>query len=123
MNDFYCDMNCKSCIDGCSRRLVPPDITESDLNIQSMKILGERFVRQIHEDDEWHETEPGHYQNNRYSAVFKDKDGIAYDIHGKVFTDDGENWYSNNESRVNITFPYTVPDKPEYVYLNKKEED
>ena len=75
------------------------------------------------EDDEWHETEPGHYQNNRYSAVFKDKDGIAYDIHGKVFTDDGgETWYSSGDSRVNITFPYTVPDKPEHVYLNKNQE-
>ena len=76
------------------------------------------------EDDEWHETEPGHYQNNRYSAVFKDKDGIAYDIHGKVFSDDGgETWYSSSDSRVNVTFPYTVPDKPEYVYLNKEKDE
>lgn len=76
------------------------------------------------EDDEWNEIEPGHYQNNRYSAVFKDKDGVAYDIYGKVFTDNGgKTWFSSCDSRLNITFPYTVPDKPEYVYLNKKEEE
>ena len=75
------------------------------------------------EDDEWDKNEDGCYQNNRYSAVFKDKDGRAYNIEGKVFTDDGEVWYQNKDSKVYITFPYTVPDHPEYVYLNKKEED
>lgn len=72
-------------------------------------------------DDEWNEISPGLYQNKRYSAVFKDKDGTAYNIEGKVFTDDGELWYMNMDSRVNVTFPYVVPDKPEYVYKNKEE--
>lgn len=75
------------------------------------------------EDDEWHEIGDGCYQNNRYSAVFKDRDGRAYNSEGKTFTDDGEVWYTSKDSRVYITFPYAVPDHPEYVYLNKKEAD
>ena len=73
------------------------------------------------EDDEWNDV-GDHLQNKRYSAVFKDKDGIAYDIDGKVFTDDGKVWYTCRDSRVDVTFPYSVPDKPEYVYRNKKAE-
>jgi len=72
------------------------------------------------EDDEWNNV-GDHFQNKRYSAVFKDKDGTAYNIEEKVFTDDGEVWYTCKDSSVNITFPYVVPDKPEYVYRNKKE--
>lgn len=72
------------------------------------------------EDDEWNNV-GDHFQNKRYPAVFKDKDGTAYNIEGKVFTDDGEVWYMCKDSKVNITFPYTVPDKPEYVYRNKEE--
>ena len=75
------------------------------------------------EDDEWNEVGDGHYQNKRYSAVFKDKDGIAYNIEGKVFTDDGDIWYTSGDSRVNVTFPYVVPDKPEYVYRNKEDKE
>jgi len=73
------------------------------------------------EDDEWNDIGDGFLQNKRYSAVFKDKNGIAYNIEGKVFTDDGETWYQCKDSRVDITFPYVVPDKPEYVYRNKEE--
>lgn len=72
------------------------------------------------EDDEWNDIGDGRLQNKRYSAVFKDKDGIAYNIEGKVFTDDGKIWYTSKDSRVNVTFPYVVPDKPEYVYRNKE---
>ena len=74
-------------------------------------------------DDEWKDIGDGRFQNKRYSAVFKDKDGTAYNIEGKVFTDDGEIWYTNRDSRVDITFPYVVPDKPEYVYRDKKESE
>jgi len=71
------------------------------------------------EDDEWNELGDGSFQNKRYSAVFKDKDGNTYDIDGKVFSDDdGETWYTCRDSRVDVTFPYVVPDKPEYVYRN-----
>lgn len=75
------------------------------------------------EDSEWNEVETGVYQNKRYSAVFKEKDGKAYNIHGKQFTDDnGETWYTSKNSRIDITFPYIVPDRPEKVYLNKESE-
>lgn len=73
------------------------------------------------EDDEWNELGDGSFQNKRYSAVFKDKDGTTYDVDGKIFTDDGEIWYTSRDSRVNVTFPYVVPDKPEYVYRNEEE--
>ena len=75
------------------------------------------------EDDEWDEVGDRLFQNKRYSAVFKNKDGAAYNIDGKVFTDDGKVWYRCKESRVNVTFPYEVPDKPEYVYKNKEVAD
>ena len=73
------------------------------------------------EDDEWNDVgfNDGLLQNKRYSAVFKDKDGNAYDVSGKVFSDDGEVWYSCKDSRVDVTFPYIVPDKPEYVIKEK----
>ena len=76
------------------------------------------------EDDEWNVSLCGDdsLQNKRYSAVFKDKDGTAYNIEGKVFTDDGEIWYTSKDSKVNVTFPYVVPDKPEYVYRNKEKD-
>ncbi len=73
------------------------------------------------EDDEWIDVGDGLFQNKRYSAVFKDKDGTAYNIEGKVFSDDGEVWYTNRDSRVNVTFPYVVPDKPEYLINVVKE--
>ena len=76
------------------------------------------------EDSEWNEIEPGLYQNKRYSAVFKEKDGKVYNNEGRIFTDDGgEVWYGNKDSRVEITFPYTVPDDPERVYLNTAESE
>lgn len=77
------------------------------------------------EDDEWSDVgDGGTFQNKRYSAVFKDKDGATYDIDGKVFTDDdGETWYTCKDSRVDVTFPYVVPDKPEYVYRNKEDKE
>lgn len=74
------------------------------------------------EDDEWCEIGDGRYQNKRCSSVFKDKDGRAYNIEGKVFTDNGEVWYTNKNSKVYIDFPYVVPNHPEYVYLNKESE-
>ncbi len=73
------------------------------------------------EDDEWNEVGDGSFQNKRYSAVFKDKDGTAYNIEGKAFADDGEVWYTSRDSRVNVTFPYVVPDKPEHVYRGRED--
>ena len=75
-------------------------------------------------DNEWNEIEPGFYQNKRYSAVFKEKDGKVYNCEGKIFTDDGgKSWYTSKDLYIEITFPYIVPDEPEEVYLNKAESE
>lgn len=69
------------------------------------------------EDGEWDEVADGVFQNNRCSHVFKQKDrfnGQAYDIQGKVFTDSNGSSYTNSESHVPITFPYT----PTTEYVN-----
>lgn len=63
-------------------------------------------------DYEWFEYMPGHWQNKRCSHVFKDSSG-AYDIEGKVFREPNGCCYTNMESRVPVTFPYTP--KREYV--------
>ena len=66
------------------------------------------------------------FQNNRCGTVFKDNTG-AYCIDGKVFwewismpdIDDGKPFkscFTSYESRVPVTFPYVVPEKPEYVF-------
>lgn len=91
-------------------------------------------------DDEWAEVtryndEVPLYQNKRCSHVFKDADG-AYDINGKVFwewarrpLDEDEpgypgihtyKWsYTCRDSRVPVTFPYTIPDEPIYEYRHE----
>lgn len=76
------------------------------------------------EDSEWDEIRPGFYQNKRYTAVFKEKDGKTHNSDGKIFTDDGgETWYTSKDSRIEINFPYVVPNEPERVYLNKTEKE
>jgi hypothetical protein len=85
------------------------------------------------DDSEWVKHDYGSelmYQNKRRSSVFKDANGECYDIDGKVFwewykTDDGDvsrSYYSCRESRVPVTFPYTVPDKPIYEYRHSNAE-
>ena len=87
------------------------------------------------EDSEWNDVaDYGDgttlYQNNRRSSVFKDADGSCYDIDGKVFwewyKDDASGWsksyYSGQDSRTPVTFPYTVPDKPIYEYRHSDAE-
>lgn len=85
-------------------------------------------------DDEWvdvamYNADGGSlYQNKRYSKLFKEgKDGQAYNIEGKVFwewcerpLDEDEegypgiktykSYYTNGDSRVEVTFPYTPTD-------------
>lgn len=69
------------------------------------------------EDDEWREIGEKKYQNKRCSRVFKEN-GEAYDIEGKVFSrDGGRSWFTNYESHVRVTFPYTPPAKPEKVLI------
>jgi hypothetical protein len=77
------------------------------------------------EDWEWNEVSERMgskcWQNKRCSKVFKDEDGRAYDIDGKVFwewsgtkEDPYKSHYTCRESRVYVTFPYTP--HTEYVY-------
>lgn len=63
------------------------------------------------------------YQNKRCSSVFKNvsPDGtVTYEnIRGRIFTEDGgETHYSSSDSKINITFPYEVPDHPEVVEID-----
>lgn len=86
------------------------------------------------EDDEWCEAYdmPGTQQNKRNSAVFRDADSQAYWMDGRVFwewysapdIDDGKPYkltFTSCGSRVNIEFPWTQPDKPEYVFVPNNE--
>src|SRR3546814_11262809 len=57
----------------------------------------------------------GTQQNKRCPHVFRDKDGTAYDIDGKVFVEESGGSYTNRDSRVEVSFPY-VP-HTEYVQV------
>lgn len=72
------------------------------------------------EEDEWLETDYGStQQNKRFSEVFREN-GEAYWVHGRVFREKDGNCFVNSESRVKIeSFPWTVPDSPEYVDVEK----
>jgi len=62
------------------------------------------------EDDEW--TEVGErdgvsvFQNKRCPHVFKEEDR-AYDIEGRIFREPSGARFTNRDSRVPVTFPYT----------------
>lgn len=79
-------------------------------------------------DDEWGEVQSWNEDNNtqqnlRCSAVFRDNfdNSTAHYIYGKIFSDDGgRTWFTNSNSFVPITFPYYVPDQPQYIYLDTK---
>ena len=66
------------------------------------------------EDHEWREVGEGIWQNKRCSHVFKESDGSAYDIDGRIFREPSGACYTNRDSRVYITFPYT----PTRVYVD-----
>jgi len=87
------------------------------------------------EDDEWCDVSEYSgtttYQNKRCSSVFKKgEDGEAYNIDGKVFwewykDEDGnafKSYYGCRDSRVPVTFPYTVPEEPIYEYRHSDAE-
>ena len=81
------------------------------------------------DDSEW--VDHGYtFQNKRMSSVFKDtKDGQAYWSDDRVFWDwhkdeDGtmhKSYFTNRDSRVNITFPWVKPESPEYVFRPTEE--
>ena len=71
-------------------------------------------------DDEWTEVADSLYQNIRCGRVFKDGEGNAYNIDGKVFVQPDGLSYTSADSRVEITFPYTP--KTEYVHIEKEQQ-
>lgn len=70
-------------------------------------------------DDEWVEVTEGIFQNRRCSHVFKTAEHGAYDIDGKIFRYPNGGCYTNKDSRVPVTFPYTP--KREYVDVPAEE--
>ena len=56
------------------------------------------------------------WQNKRCSHVFRDETG-CYDIDGRIFRDPDGGCYTNRDSRVYITFPYSP--KREYIDVQK----
>ena len=65
-------------------------------------------------------------QNKRCSAVFRHNmdNSTAYYIDGRVYSDDGGfTWFTNRKSHIPVTFPFKVPEKPEYIYLNGEDSD
>lgn len=79
------------------------------------------------EDDEWYDV-PSYdngkntQQNKRCTAVFRDNfdNSTARWIDGKVFSDDGgKTWWTRGGggSAVPVTFPFHVPEKPEYIIV------
>ena len=85
------------------------------------------------DDSEWTlvQDDPVLYQNKRYSAVFKDGNGRAYDIDACVVKDtwkdsSGElhtDYVSNQKCFRDIAFPYVVPDEPEVITREDSEDD
>lgn len=57
-------------------------------------------------EDEWGNPLEGSRQNLRCTRIFKDIDGRAYDIYGRVFRRPDGGCYTNHASRVYIQFPY-----------------
>lgn len=84
------------------------------------------------EENEWCEVpewDKGTHtqQNKRCSAVFRKNfdNSTAYYLDGKAFSDDGgKSWYmtggagGKGGSCISVTFPYVVPEKPEYIILD-----
>ena len=60
------------------------------------------------EDSEWEKIDFQTFQNIRCSRVFKNiNTGAVYDIQGKIFEEPDGSRFANNNSIVDITFPYT----------------
>lgn len=74
------------------------------------------------EEDEWNAVSGNLEQNKRCSSVFRrDCDNTtAYDIDGEVFSDDGgTTWFSRGGHGTPVIFPYTPPEAPKRIYLDK----
>jgi len=112
------------------------------INLFKKLAMFEPIVPLTGEDWEWSDVRHNgdgsiHYQNKRCSHVFKEGDGQAYDIDGKVFwewcerplsedeegypgIDTFKSYYTGYESRTPVTFPYT-PTK-QYLYKQSSAE-
>ena len=77
------------------------------------------------DEDEWNKAwgDDSTQQNKRCGHVFRTNfdNSTAFDSEGKVFVDQNGVSYQCAESRVPITFPYEVPDEPEYVKADEEE--
>lgn len=72
-------------------------------------------------DDEWCTIEDGQKQNKRYSACFKDDDGLIYDINHFSYYDPGDHCsYFNSGLSYKVKFPY-MPREPYVIKLPKKD--
>ena len=94
------------------------------LNILDRLLMWKPIAPLTGAEDEW--GEPYGYgigtevcqQNKRCSSVFRHNfdNATAYDIDGKVFSDDGgKTFYSNIDSRIPVTFPYIPRTNPEKI--------
>ena len=68
-------------------------------------------------DNEWIKIGNNTWQNKRCSHVFKDTNGKAYDIFGKIIREPNGCCYTNKDSNVFIEFPYTP--KREYIEMSR----
>lgn len=79
------------------------------------------------EPDEWNDISSisgnPRWQNRRCPAIFKYADGSCWHTEGKIFSDNGgKTYYLSKDSSIEITFPFTVPDNPERIILQKEGE-
>jgi hypothetical protein len=79
------------------------------LNLVRKCALQENLTPLTGEDSEWSEVGPAMWQNKRYSAVFKDDEGKAYDIEGYIGVDPDGWTYTGGGKQTTcyIEFPYT----------------
>lgn len=79
------------------------------------------------EDDEWDVPfgPDNRQQNKRCGFIFRKNfdNATAYNMHGKMLVDKDGWCCVTRESRVPITFPYEVPDHPEYIYETDNEKE
>ena len=59
------------------------------------------------QDDEWRDVGSGMKQNIRCSRVFKDQSGRSFDIDAYMFINIDGKIYTNSDSSMDVTFPYT----------------
>jgi hypothetical protein len=57
-------------------------------------------------ETEWNEVGPDTWQNRRCSTIFRDKNGNAHNIEGKIFEEPDGSRYTSRDSHVPINFPW-----------------